>query len=311
MKKYCSGKDFAKGLLIQRFFAVKTDCFEENGQVIPARRLVLIDDDPIVAVYGSYLYFLIFQTYGFFPKIICVGGKGPLSKYTNEKDESEGKKLARVCMGQGIRCEDIVILDNGTNTGLNLKDIVTEASENPERLIMCLTERLSSRIKLTLDVLEHQYPEMADKIEIVRTAGVYYYVPEQTVEEQLQKFNGKGFAKGLMWLAEIASLYDRYAKYSKSGVMQEISGGVPEEIKKAHFELATKYPLKNGNLGLTFLWQFAYCWFEIITHKKEIAEDLERLIQFNREKLLRDFDFLEGVRYCENGPLKEIYVAKC
>lgn len=308
MRKYCSAADFSRAILIQHFFAVKTDCFEENGQVIPAKTLVLIDDDPIVAVYGTYLYFLVYQTYGFFPKIFCVGGKGPLSKYTNEKDESEGKKLARVCMGQGVRPVDIVILDKGTNSGLNLKDIVTKASENPERMIMCLTERLSSRIKLTMGVLEYQYPEIADKIFKVRSAGVFYYVPEQNVEEQLQKFNGKGFAKGLMWLAEIASLYDRYLKYTKDGKMLELEGGVPAEVIDAHYELASKYPLKNGVPGFTFFWQFVYCWFEIMRNKKAIAEDLERLMQFNREKLLREFDFLEGISYKEGGPVKEIFI---
>lgn len=91
MRKYCTPQDFKDAELILKSLCVETNCFAD-GKIIRARYLVAIDDDPTSAFYAAYVYHLIYQAYAYHPFVLCVGGKGPLSKYTNEKGESEGDR---------------------------------------------------------------------------------------------------------------------------------------------------------------------------------------------------------------------------
>lgn len=298
MKKYFTKKDVAAAMTILDFFCVKTDCFGENGQVFPARYLVAIDDDPMSAFQAAYLYHLIYQTHGFHPTVLCVGGKGPLSKFTNENGETEGMKLRRVCISLGVKGSYIVVLDRGTHTGANLKDIVTCAAAPEGLTIFCLTVRLSFRLKQTLLALDKQYPELADDFAKMMAAGVKYYVPEQEdADSQCHAFNGKSLARRLFWFSEVASIYDRYLKYVKEGKMERISEEIPEEVVLAHELLAGKYPLKNGIINFDYAWQFVYGLFSIITNRRIMRLDLEAAIRINEQALLKEFSFLVKTKY--------------
>ena len=297
MRKYCTPQDFKDAELILRSLCVETDCFID-GKIIRARYLVAIDDDPTSAFYTAYVYHLIYQTYAYHPFVLCVGGKGPLSKYTNERDESEGDKQRRVCIALGVQPSDIRVLDKGTNTGENLLDIVLSVSSSPGRIIMCLTGRLSLRLRQTLLYLDRQYADRLDKqaFDEIMRQGVYYYVPEESVDDQMQLYNCKGLAGGLLLLSEVASIYNRIRRYS--GTLQApLDFEVPREVIEASGHLEAKYPLKNGKLGFTYVWQFIEAWSSVKWFKRQIQVDLSRAIKFNQRQLMEEFDFLGKTQY--------------
>lgn len=274
--------------LVLECLKVKTDCFNECGNPYAAKYLVCIDDDITSAFYAMDMYFMIYQCYGYYPKLLCVGGVGPLSKYTNENGVSEGMKQAYACRRLGAREESIVVLDNGTNTGLNLKDIVFEVAKEPGTVIMCLTERLSLRLKLTLEYLPHQYPEISEQLmEQMFEKGVYYYVPEQKLSEQMAVFNCKGLANGVMFFSEIASIYDRIERYS--GKLQApLDFEVPQEVVDAAHRLAKAYRLKMPGWNLRKLIQFVKAYRAVKGNAGRIAEKTEKAIQ-TRALLLKQF----------------------
>ena len=131
--------DFFDAMRILEVLRVPTNCLE-NGLVVEAKYLVCIDDDITSAFYAMDLYHQIHTLYEYYPTILCVGGKGMLSRHTNEKGVSEGKKLRRICLELGARNSDIKVLDKGTNTGLNCLDIYKYLANYPQgKVIFCVT----------------------------------------------------------------------------------------------------------------------------------------------------------------------------
>lgn len=290
MKKYFSKKDFIDMMLILSVLRVKTNCFDAEGKVIRARYLVCIDDDITSAFYAAYMYHLIYAVYGYYPFVLCVGGVGMLSKYTNEKGESEGLKLRRVCMELGVASKDITVLDKGTNTGLNCLDIYKHLAKNPGRTIFCVTTRLSLRLERTFEFLPQQYPNEvnSEMFKMVKNAGLYWYVPEETAKNMMQVYNCKGLAKGVMLLAEVASIYDRIVKYS--GKLQApLSFKVPDEVVQASLRLAKKYPLKINWLNFTGIWEYAYAYFSVLFYKPWIKRDSVRAVKHVKKQLKQEF----------------------
>lgn len=269
---------------------VKTNCFDENGKPFRAKYLVCIDDDITSAFHAMTLYFMIYQCHGYYPKVLCVGGVGPLSKYTNQNGMSEGMKLAYVCKRLGADESSVLVLDNGTNTGLNLKDIVLEVAKEPGMTFMCLTERLSLRLKQTLEYLPHQYPEISEQLmKQMFKNGVYYYVPEQRLAEQMNFFNCKGLANGVMYFSEIASIYDRIERYS--GTLQApLDFEVPQEVKDAAHRLAKAYRLKMPGWSLRKLMQFVKAYRAVKDNTCLIADETEEIIREKSASLKQLFN---------------------
>lgn len=275
---------------VLEYLKVKSDCFLADGRPVEAKYLVAIDDDITSAFYAMYMYRLIFRHYGYYPRLLCVGGVGPLSKYTNANGVSEGMKQAYVCRRLGAEEMSIVVLDNGTNTGLNLKDIVLEVAKDPAAVVLCLTERLSLRLKLTLEYLPHQYSEISDQlIKQMFEKGVYYYVPAQTIEEQMQIYNYKGLANGVMFFSEIASIYDRIERYS--GKLQAPLGyELPQDVIDAAHRLGKAYRLKMPGWNLRKLVQFVKAYYAVKSRVDEIAKETDNAIRKVSDRLNEMFN---------------------
>lgn len=285
MEKFFTKKDYADAEIVLAQLSVKTNCLDKNGKVVNAEYLVCVDDDITSAFYASDLYFQIHQTYGYYPTILCVGGVGPLSKYTNAKGESEGRKLARVCETLGVLSSHIKVLDKGTNTGLNCLDIYCEVANRGARIIMCLTKRLSLRLKQTFEYLDHQYPKKVSKISLAKVVdSTFYYVPEEAVEDMMQMYNYKALCKGALLFSEIASIYDRTYRYV--GKLQKpLDFDITRETAHAALHLAKKYPLKINMFTFNGLWQFVWAYCSIIRNRKHIKLATSVIIREWRSEL--------------------------
>ena len=270
MEKFFTEQDFTDAKIVLAQLSVKTNCFDKKGKIVNAEYLVCVDDDITSAFYASDIYYQIHQTYGYYPMVLCVGGVGPLSKYTNKKGESEGQKLARVCATLGVLSSHLKVLDKGTNTGLNCLDIYDEVANRGACIIMCLTKRLSLRLKQTFEYLDHQYPDKVSKISLAKLVdSTFYYVPEESVEDMMQIYNCKGLCKGAMLLSEIASMYDRTYRYV--GKLQKpLDFDITKETAQAALRLAKKYPLKINMFSFNGIWQFIWAYCSILMKQKHI-----------------------------------------
>lgn len=272
MEKFFCKQDFTDAEIVLAQLSVKTNCFDKQGKVVDAQYLICVDDDITSAFYAADIYHQIYQTYGYYPIILCVGGVGPLSKYTNNKDESEGKKLARVCEKLNVLPNHLIVLDKGTNTGLNCLDIYNTVAGKCWKMIMCLTMRLSLRLKQTFEYLDHQYPDKVDASSLAKlVSATYYYVPEESVEDMMHMYNCKGLCKGAMLLSEIASIYDRTYRYA--GELQKpLDFDITREVAEAALRLAKKYPLKINMYCFNGIWQFIWAYFSILRNKRRIKQ---------------------------------------
>lgn len=292
MKKFFTKEDFIDMMLILSVLKQPTDCFNTDGTVKKARYVVCIDDDITSAFYAMYIYHLIYATYHYRPFILCVGGVGMLSKFTNEKGESEGMKLKRVCQRLGAALSDIIILDNGTNTGLNCLDIFKHVAQNPGKVIICMTMRLGKRLKLTWDFLLEQYPKEVDRAtyEQVKKVGIYYYSPEEKPEDMMQVYNCKGLAKGAMLLGEVASIYDRCLRHAGK-CQAPLDVLVPQNVIDAHNRLAKKYPLKINLWCFNSMWQYPYAFCCVMFYKLWIKRDFYKAIKHQEKQLKEEFSW--------------------
>ena len=285
MEKFFTERDYVDAEIVLDQLSVKTNCFDKSGKVVNAEYLVCIDDDIASAFYATDMYYQIHQTYGYYPTILCVGGVGPLSKYTNDKGESEGQKLAHVCKTLGVLSSHIKVLDKGTNTGLNCLDIYNEVANKGWTMIMCVTKRLSLRLKQTFEYLDHQYPYQVNQFSLAKVvSSTFYYVPEKAVEDMMQIYNCKGLCKGVMLFSEIASIYDRTKRYS--GELQKpLDFDITREVAGAALRLAKKYPLKINMFCFNGLWQFIWAYCSVLKNKKRIRLEISVVIRKWRSEL--------------------------
>ncbi len=288
MKKYFTKEDFIDMMLILSVLKVETTCFNADGSVKRLRYVFCVDDDITSAFYAMYIYYLVYTTYNYYPFLVCVGGRGMLSKFTNEKGESEGMKLKRVCLGLGAREEDITVLDSGTNTGKNCLEVYQFLAKKPGRSCFCLTTRLSKRWERTWVFLPKQYKEVDSyTFEMVNQAGIEYYVPSETADDMLQVYNGKGLASGVMLLGEVASIYNR-CKFKENITQAPLEFEVPKDVVEAYNRLSRKYPLKIKIGCFNGLWQYAYAFCCVMFYRPWIKSDSIRAVkhvktQFNKE----------------------------
>lgn len=291
MKKFFCLRDYVDAALILSELKVKSDCFNPDGTVVRARYLVCIDDDITSAFYAMYLYHLIHKTHGYYPFLLCVGGKGPLSKHLNDKGVSEGMKQRMICLELGARAGDITVLDNGTNTGLNCLDVFKHVIKSCGKVIFCVTTRLSLRLERTFAFLPKQYPDEVSENQFgaLKIVGVHWYVPQESLVAMMRIYNCKGLAQGVMFLAEVASIYDRIVKYSGT-IQAPLDFEVSEKVVDASKRLAEKYPLKINALNFTGIWQYAYAFCSLLFYKPWIKHETKLAVRQMKNKLKEEFD---------------------
>lgn len=268
-------QDWENAQVVFDFFRQETNCFEK-GTVLKVKPhyVVAIDDDMVSAFYAATIMKLSKQQFGVYPKLLCVGGFGMLSKHINRLDDgtiiSEGMKLRMTALRFGNF--PVTVLDNGNNTGDNIKEIIdylTCKHDSEAPIIFCPTQRLSKRLERTVAFFVQQFSGTAP-------LNAYYYVPKENIEEMCQLYNGKALAGGLPLLSEAAAVYDRVGteRYANR-YMATFDKIIPKRVMKAGMELAERYPIRISRIPLTAPVQFCKMFYAVIKQRKAIAEDLE------------------------------------
>ena len=269
-------RDWENAQKVFDFYKLETTCFDEQGKLkVRPHYVIAIDDDMISAYYAVYIAEVTYRQFHIRPKILCVGGVGMLSKYLNRLDDgtviSEGSKLAMVARWLGSTyCS---VLDKGNNTGANIKEIIDylafyEVSDAP--VVFCLTQRLSKRIERTVAYSTAQFPG-------TKPLNAYYYVPEESLRDMCQLYNGKAIAGGLPLLSEAAALYDRMNRYA--GVyMAQMDKHIDKDIVVAGEELVQHYPIRVSRFPLLSPVQFCKMYFGLMNNRQAIADELREKV---------------------------------
>ncbi len=252
---------FEAATLLHETLRKKTNCFLPNGKIVKATRLVAIDDDATSAFIAAKCFYIIRKEYGYHPNILCVGGKGLMSKHTH--NQSEAELLADVLRRLGIPKECIIILGEGKNSGQNV--LAVKAVTKPEDItIWCCTQRLSLRLERTQ---AQQAPEVKS----------YYCVPEQTLEDVMCYYNGKGICDGQMLLHELASILNRCEAYA--GTFQKpLEFPISDEIRKAAELLEQNFRLKLPYKNLKSYLQLVQLLVAVYCNKNKMRENLKEAI---------------------------------
>ena len=251
-------------MIIHDTLRIKSNCYKK-GKLLKCEYIVCIGDDATSAIYAARIAKEHQDLYGSMPLVLCVGGKGLMSRWTHKT--SEGKHLADVCKRLGIPDENLAVLDHGTNTGANVLEVAEYISRRNMGIsvIFVATKRLSLRLSLTVS---KQAP--------ILTA--YYYVIEEELGEACKWYNGKRLGNNQMMYHELASILDRCEEYA--GAFQDpIPFTVPWKTHLAAYILSQKYRLKLPHKNLRSAWQFIYLWFEILRHRKKMVADLDEAIK--------------------------------
>lgn len=244
--------------LLHSTLRIETNCYQ-NGRIIPATQIVAIDDDATSAMWAAKLYYAVFRQYKYFPKVLCVGGKGLMSKHTHKRSEAE--LLSYVLQKLGVPKSDIVELEEGKNSGENVL-AVAEYSPPDANTIWCVTQRLSLRLERTQ---AQQAPQLKSS----------YFVIGQSVDEVIKTYNGKGICGGQMLLHELASILNRCEVYA--GTFQKpLEFKVKPEVVQAAKLLEENFRLKLPSKNLKSYSQLIWLYFSILKNKKKMRNDLEK-----------------------------------
>ena len=273
--------------LIHEHLCLKTNCFNQDGSLVCVKYIACIDDDPKSAVYAAWLYHKA-RAEDQNPTVLCIGGLGLLSKHLKPKDAvfySEALRLADVCLDLGVPMENLVILDKGTNSGENVRDVASQMVQELGDIVFAVTKRLSLRwertfkkqiatqmAKIQSEKYHHEYnPEM------IKTPKDYYYVINETLEEACCWMNGKRVGNCQMMFHELASIYDRCVKYA--GTFQLPLDFEPsDEVKEAAAYMAKRYRIKNGKMGLREICQYVYLLVDLKKHLPDMREEQKNII---------------------------------
>lgn len=257
-------------MLVHDALRFQTNCYE-NGMVVRADQLVAIDDDVTSAFAAARIFYEIRMTYGYCPQVLCVGGKGLMSRHTHKKSEAE--LLAYVLEQLGIHRERITILGEGKNSGDNVKAVAKVTSKDAIT-IWCCTQRLSLRLERTQ---AKQAPQVKS----------YYYVPEQTLEDVMRLYNGKGLCEGEMLMHELASILNRCEAYA--GEFQKpLEFEVPDKVRAAARLLEANFRLKLPKKTLKSYWQFIRLYVAIHRNKEAMMKELDEEIQKVAQQLIAE-----------------------
>lgn len=259
--------------LVHEKLCIATDYGETMPQV---DYIVCIDDDATSALYASKIAWKYFMKYNDFPTILCVGGKGLLSRWTHKT--TEGEHLADVCRQCGIGERHIVVLDEGRNTGDNILAVAHHVLRNQMhiRVLFVCTKRLSLRLFLTQQ-------------KQARKLIAYYYVIEETLEQACKWYNGKRLCNCELMYHELASILDRCEAYA--GTFQDpIPFEVPDDVREAANYLAQHYRLKMPrNLWQTIkaVPQFVRAVRSVKAHRDDMEAELATAISQTKSEIAK------------------------
>lgn len=275
-------KDFRFAKVIVDYFADKiTAKFSLDKHY---NRVVAIDDDVFSAFVAAWYYHRSKRKFGYYPKVDAIGGYGLMSSRINPKKNgkriSEAEMLVEVLLRLGVAKEDIgIVCSEGTNTGQNLaaytKFLKLEEGKT-QKILFCTTKRLAGRLWLTQI---QQQPQLdAD------------YVWADSDLGECQYYNGKGLAKGLPYLSEVASIYDRYMRYAypeegQPQFMAKLDENLPYDVVKAGKHLCKNYKLKMPEFSFLKLWQFARMYVAFWRYRYICVNNLDCNVKFWQYRL--------------------------
>lgn len=253
-------------------------------------RLVCVDDDIFSAYIAAWYYHKIKHEKHYWPKVDCIGGFGLMSGKINPKRNgkklSEAEMLKYTLIRLGVREEDIeIVCSEGTNTGQNLSSYalnLLEKNKLGQDILFCLTKRLAGRFYLTQI---KQQPDIK--------ANYAWKKPEN----ECHLYNGKAFVGGLPYLSEVASIYDRYLRYTSGECqfMACLKEQMPSYVADAGKFLCKYYKLKMPEFSFLKIWQFIITYLYFLLHRKKCQKNLEENIQFWQERLLARYTWLKTV----------------
>lgn len=278
-----SGKEWGYANQVIDFFSIKTNCLCPNGSLLlRPNYVVAVDDDMASAKNAAFIAVKCYKQFGYWPKVLCCGGIGMLSKYLNRQPDgsiiSEGRKQAITAAKLGIPESALVVLDSGTNTGANLKEVADVVGNSRDKIIFCPTKRLSLRLERTVANLTVQFPG-------TQPLNDFWYVPDESLDDMLRLYNGKGIVGGLPLLSEAAALYDRMVRYCGGKFMAKLLKEIPEEIHQAGKYLVKHYPVRVSRIPLSAPLQFGKMYWAVKKNAGAISQDLEMQILKWREEL--------------------------
>lgn len=279
-------KDVELAKLIVDYFADKI-----TAKFSPEKkydRVVAIDDDVFSAFVAAWYYHRTKRKFGYYPKVDAIGGYGLMSSRINPKKDgkriSEAEMLVEVLLKLGVAIENInIICSQGTNTGQNLSHyakVLKLRGFKTSKILFCTTKRLAGRLWLTQ---VQQQPQLdADYVWADNDLG------------ECQYYNGKGLAKGLPYLSEVASIYDRYMRYAypkdgKPQFMAKLKEKLPTDVVEAGKVLCQRYRLKMPGYSLLKIRQFVLTYGDFLLHKKAVRKNLEENIHFWQYRLEEEF----------------------
>lgn len=265
-------KDYAAAVLIHENLRAATDCFDPNGKIKKTDYIVAIDDDPDSAFFAVRLARKHLREHGCLPHMLCVGGKGLLSRWTHKT--TEGEHLKNICIKVVFPGEMITVLDKGRNSGenilnirhfLNTRHFLAQRQESSKTVLFCCTKRLSLRLQLTQ---QQQAP----------TIQALYYVIEESLDEACKWYNGKRLGGCTMMYHELASILNRCEAYA--GTFQApLPFTVPKEVKEAAARLEKRYRLKLPAKNGRSYWQFVRLLAEIMFKRGQMQKELQARIE--------------------------------
>lgn len=269
-----------KAKIVADFFKQDTTCLDDDHKlIVDPKYVVALGDDVVSVYYAMQIVLKARRQFQSFPHILCCGGIGTFSRYLNigpEDRQSEGEKLHYVarCISLDLS-QDISILDKGNNISATLREIIdflASRRDSDAPIIFCPTQRMSKRLERSVAFTNKRLPE-------TKRLNAYYYVPEETLEQILQPYNGKGLANGLPLLSELAALYDRIGTNKYAGkYVDGMDKTVPPEVECAGVYLITHYPTRISRAPLTAPMQSLRMMFSLFFGQKEIEEDLSMKI---------------------------------
>ena len=278
--------------LIRKQFMENADSFcvyrkKENAvtlgkKLINADYLIVYDDDMVSAAKASLLWYKMMELFGEYGpggkrrKIICLGGKGPMSKYLYK--ESEGVMQKNTLVKLFIREEDIVVLDAGNNTGKNLE--VLNKQLDGQKGIIVITQRLSVIFKYSQML---QYPAM----------DLLYFTIYQSLEDSCHLYNGMALNYTTPILHFWAHVIRRFRKYQ--GIFMAEVPGIDKTYSDKAARLQRSYVIKQPGHRLRTILQLLPILRDLKQKRGMVKKDYENLIKKHQILLKKNFKPLLGL----------------
>lgn len=278
--------------LIRKQFTDNADTFciyrkKENADTLGKRLVnvdyvIVYDDDMISAAKAAMVWYRLMELFGEQGpggkrrEIICLGGKGPMSKYLYR--ETEGLMQKNTLIKLFIKEEDIVVLDAGNNTGKNLE--VLNGRLGGLKGMIIITQRLSVIFKYSQML---QYPEM----------DLVYYTIYQTVDDSCHLYNGMSLYHTTPILHFWAHVVKRIKSYE--GKFMAKVPGIDKMYEEISADLQKRYVIKQPGHRLRTILQLFPILRDLKQKRGMVKKDYENLIKKHQILLKKSFKPLLGL----------------